>query len=66
MTKDQIKKCMLDAVGNPGVGSVYQAADKMAEAVYECLNSEGKEVKESKKADKVEKEIRITESEETR
>jgi len=63
MTKDQIKKCMLDAVGNPGVGSVFQAADKMAQAVYDALNTE---VKENKKTDKVEKEIRITESDETR
>jgi len=63
MTKDQIKKCMLDAVGNPGVGSVFQAADTMAQAVYDCLNPE---VKETKKADKAEKEIRITESDETR
>jgi hypothetical protein len=63
MTKDQIKKCMLDAVGNPGVGSVFQAADTMAQAVHDCLNAE---VKESKKTEKVEKEIRVEESEETR
>lgn len=63
MKKDEIKKCMLDSVGNPGVGSVFEAADKMAQAVYDCLNPEPKE---TKKADKAEKEIRITESEETR
>jgi len=60
MTKDELKKCMLDAVGNPGVGAVYEAADKMAQAVHDCLNPE------TKKTPKVEKETRIVEPEETR
>lgn len=63
MTKDQIKKCMLDAVGNPVNGVVAESADKMAQAVYDCLNPE---VKENKKTAKVEKETRIVESPETR
>jgi len=60
MTKDQIKKCMLDAVGNPVNGVVAESAEAMAQAVYDCLNPE------TKKTAKVEKETRIVEPEETR
>lgn len=59
MTKDQIKKVILEAVGNPSVGAVAKAADVQAEALFNALNPEVK-------TKKVEKEIRIEESEETR
>jgi len=59
MTKDQIKKVILEAVGNPSVGAVAGAADAQAEALFKALNPEVK-------TKKVEKEIRIEESEETR
>jgi len=63
MTKEQIKKCMMDAVGNPVNGVVADSAEAMAQAVYDCLNPE---VKETKKTYKVEKETREENSEETR
>ncbi len=59
MTKAEIQKILLDAVGNPNVGSVKVASERQAEALFKALNPEVK-------TKKVEKEIRIEESEETR
>ena len=59
MTKDEIKKILLESVGNPVVGKVREASDTQAEALHKALNPEVK-------TKKVEKEIRIEESEETR
>lgn len=63
MTKEQIQKVLLESVGNPTVGPIKAASEKMAEAVFDALNPE---VKETKKTYKVEKENRVIESEETR
>jgi len=59
MTKEQIEKVLLEAVGNPVVGILKESASKQAEAVWNALNPEPK-------TKKVEKETRIVEPEETR
>lgn len=53
-TKEQIKKAILDASGNPDTGIVRDNVDAWAEAVWLLDNA------------KSEKEIRVIESKETR
>lgn len=36
--KDEIKKALLDAAGNPESGAVYNVVDDMAKAVEKLLN----------------------------
>lgn len=62
MTRSEIQKILLEAVGNPVVGPLKAASTKQAQAVWEALNPEPSEAKTKK----VEKETRIVESEETR
>lgn len=59
MTKAEIQKILLAAAGNPTVGAVKVASEKQAEALAKAMKPEVK-------AEKVEKEIRVEESEETR
>ena len=59
MTKQEIQKILLEAAGNPVVGKVKEASEGQAEALFKALNPEVK-------TKKVEKEIRVEESEETR
>lgn len=55
-TKEEIKRALLEAVGNPSSGVIYDFADAMADAVSAL----------DKKADAPAKEIRIVETKETR
>lgn len=59
MTKSEIKKVLLEAVGNPTVGVVKEAAEVQAQALYEALNP-------APKAEKPKKETASIEPEETR
>lgn len=56
-TKEDIKKAILAAAGDPTVGVVAEMADAFAEAVYELDNPKPK---------KDTKEIRVDKPEETR
>jgi len=56
MTKDEIKKVLLKAVGDPGVGPVKEAADVQAAALAEVLSPKKPEKKEN----------RVLETDETR
>lgn len=56
MTKDQIKKILLDVCGNPGVGPIKECADAQAAAIAEALSPKKQEKKEN----------RILETDETR
>ena len=57
MTKNEIKKILLEAAGYPVSGGVAQIADKQAEAIHKALNQ---------KAEKPAKETASIEPEETR
>jgi len=51
MTKDEIKKILLDAVGNPGVGPVKESAEVQAAALAEALSPKKAEKKENRVLD---------------
>lgn len=59
MTKEQILKIILNAVGNPSSGAIKQHSDAMAEALAKELNGE-------KKKAPTPKETRVIEPDETR
>ena len=59
MTKNEIKKVLLDAVGNPSVGVIKEAAEVQAQAIFDALNP-------TPKAEKPKKETASIEPEETR
>lgn len=42
MTRDQLRKVIGDAVGNPASGSVAAALDEIADAVDQALNAKPK------------------------
>ena len=56
MNKDEIKKIIIQAVGDPGVGPVKEAAEVQAEALAEALSPKKVKTKEN----------RVLESDETR
>ena len=58
MTKNEIKKVLLHAVGNPSVGVIKEAAEVQAQAIFDALNPT--------KAEKPKKETASIEPEETR
>jgi len=51
MTKDEIKKILLDVCGNPGVGPIKECADAQAEALAAALSPKKAEKKENRVLD---------------
>ena len=64
-TKDQIKKAILEASGNPESGIVRANVDKWADAIV-ALDIEDKPARKEKVEDLSDKEIRVTKASETR
>lgn len=62
MTKDEIKKAILDALGNPSSGAIVQHIDLIADAVVGLNAPNPARVSESKPA----KETRVVEASEKR
>ena len=60
MNKEEIKKTILDATGNPESGIIKDTADLIAEAIYKELN------KTEVSSYQQDKEIRVTKVSETR
>ncbi len=65
MTKAQIKKIILDTMGNPVSGSWAKNADAVAEAIIQATQ-EVKTEKANTKTDTAQKEVRVEDAEEIR
>lgn len=68
MNKNEIKKIILDELGNPVSGHYAKSAEAIAEAIYNASQSKPETKTESKAEKKSEqpKEIRVVSADETR
>lgn len=62
MNKDQAKKAILDALGNPATGAIVDHLDTIVDAVL----GSGEATKQNEKASTPKKETRVVEISETR